>query len=210
MKWAILLVTLFAITLLIPSIVFAQETTSTTNEAEESPGILPDNPFYGLKVFVEKLQLTLTFNEKARIKLRLKLAERRLSEAEQMALRNKTQVVEQLIERYREHVEEAEQERERLRLRNITVEDVDEWMNRTTNKHIYVLQRVLERAPEQAKPGLQNALENAERNRDRIRDRLLERIRNITTTTTTVLEIEETTTTTQGQRQGNQSQREGP
>jgi hypothetical protein len=172
---------------LLPSFGFAQEDT------EANPGILPDSPFYGLKMLGEKLQLMFTFNEKAKIRVKMRHAERRLVEAEQMTLRNKTQIVERLMARYQEHVEEAEQHRERLRLRNITIDDVDEWMNRTTSKHIAVLQRVMQNAPEQAQSGLQNALQNAEANKEKIRDRLTERIRRREGTTTTTLE---TTTTT--------------
>ncbi len=188
MNWKILLIVLFVTALaLTPVLSFAQEgeeaqpaqisLEETGAEAEiESPGILPDSPFYGLKLFTERLRLALTFNEKAKIRLKLKLAERRLAEAERMALRNKTQVVQRLVKRYEVRLKEAEEVRERLRARNMTAEDVDEWMNRTTNKHIYVLRRVLQHMPEQARPGIQTALQRTEENRERIRERLLQRI----------------------------------
>jgi len=174
MEWKTLLVlSLVMVLVIIPSLTLAQEGEETELE---DPGILPDHPFYGFKLFTERLRLMFAFSEKAKIQLKLKIAERRLAEAEQMVLMNKTQIMQRVMERYQEQLQEMEQIRERLRLRNITADDVDEWMNRTTNKHIYVLRRVLQQAPPAAVSGLQNALQNAETNREKIRERLMERI----------------------------------
>ena len=168
------LLALLAITLVLaPRLALAQD--NETGEVED-PGILPGNPFYDLKLLIEKLKLMLTFNQKAKIRLNMKLAEKRLAEAEQMMLKNKTQAVERLMVRYEECVEQAEQTRERLRLRNITLEDVDEYMNQTTSKHIAVIQRVMQNTPEQAQSGLRTALQNAEMNKERIKTRITERI----------------------------------
>lgn len=198
MKRAVFPIALFTAALVLTPVLTPVLTTAQENgETDlEEPSILPGNPLYGFKRWGEWVRLMLTLNKREKIRLRLKHAERRLAEADVMALRNEVQAAEQLLANYQAQMEVAEQDRERLRMRNLTVDDVDEWMNRTTNKHIYVLQRVLEKAPEEAKPGLQNALQNAERTREQIRERLIERIERRQGTTTTTTTIETTTTTT--------------
>ena len=138
------------------------------------PGMLPDSPFYVLKTFGEDVRMIFTFNETEKVKLHVELAETRLAEAEKLQESNNTRLSQKALERYREQLGEAENRTERLMRSNITVEDIDEWMNRTTSKHIAVLQRVLAKAPEAAKAGLERALANAEEHRDKVRTRLVE------------------------------------
>jgi hypothetical protein len=197
MKWNMMLIALFAIALALASVtVLAEdespepvlisagttETTDTTVAAEtadvelQDAGTLPDSPLYGLKLFVERVQTMFTFSEQAKIRLKVKFAERRLAEAEQMALSNRTEIVQTLMQSYQNEIQEANQVREQLRERNVTADDIDEWMNTTTDRHIAVLQRVIEKAPEQAISGLQNALQNAVENRENIRERLVEKV----------------------------------
>jgi hypothetical protein len=138
------------------------------------PGMLPDSPFYGFKTFGEAVRMFLTFNETEKVKLHVELAEARLAEAEKLQELNRTQLSQKALERYREQLGEAENRTEGMKLRNLTVEGIDEYMNRTTSKHIAVLARVLANAPEAAKPGLENALANAEEHQDKVRTRLVE------------------------------------
>ena len=138
--------------------------------------MLPDNPFYLLKTFGEQVRMLLTFNQKEKIKLHIELAEVRLAEAKRLQELNRTTLAQRALEGYERQMQIAENETERLKLRNITVDDIDAYMNQTTSKHIRVLVRVLANAPDAAKPGLQNALENAFENRERVYTRLMERI----------------------------------
>jgi len=157
------------------SLLHAAIAQTETNETQlADPGMLPDNPFYVFKTFGEAVRMLLAFNEKEKIKLHIELAEIRLAEAKKLQELNRTALAQKALERFRERLSEAENRTERLRRSNITVEDIDEWMNRTTSKHIAVLQRVLAKAPEAAKAGLQNALANAEEQRDKVRTRLVE------------------------------------
>jgi len=155
--------------LVVPAFARAQEAAELAD-----PGILPDSPFYFFKTFGEDARLFFTFNDTERVRLKLTYAGNRLAEAKAMQDRNDTVEVDRLLLRYREHVESAERDRERIRLRNITVEDIDAYMNQTTSRHIAVLTRVLENAPDSAKAGIRNALDNAEEHRDAVRTRLVE------------------------------------
>jgi hypothetical protein len=154
-----------------PMAVLADDSTETQLP---DPGMLPDSPFYVLKTFGEAVRMAFTFNETEKVKLHVELAENRLAEAEKMQAANNTRLSQKALERYREQLGEVENGTERLKLRNLTVEGIDEYMNRTTSKHIAVLTRVLAKAPDAAKPGLENALANAEEHQDKIRTRLVE------------------------------------
>ena len=235
MKWKFTLFVLLAITLVVaPGLALAEEDAQTVEldtsigldtiigagdeageetgdgtEELENPGILPDSPFYGLKQFGEKLQLMFTFNQKAKIKLNMKLAEKRLAEAERMIIKNKPEIAERVMVKYRAQMQDAEQTRERLMIRNIILEDVDEYMNQTTSKHIAVIQRVMQNAPEQAQSGLQAALQNAEMNKENIKARVMERIERIAEETGTATQTQEETQTqaqTGTEAEGDQTQ----
>ncbi|HHV71656.1 MAG TPA: hypothetical protein GXX38_03460 [Clostridia bacterium] len=88
------------------------ETEEVQNGAAEADtkvkGISPDSPLYFLDKFLERLQLLAAFSQEAKAKLEAKLAEERLSEAEQLVLKNKIEKLERVIEDYSRHIEKAQ------------------------------------------------------------------------------------------------------
>ncbi len=138
-------------------------------ETLEDPGILPDNPFYGFKTFFEDVQMAFTFQEREKVMLNYQFAERRLAEAEVMMQKENSGLVNSLMLKYQARVQEANKLSENMRLRNFTMDEIDQWTEQTVGKHVRVLQRVMENAPEDAQEGLQNALQNAEQNQERVR-----------------------------------------
>lgn len=73
------------------------------------PGMLPDSPFYGLKLFVESIGTTFTFGAEARADRALELAEVRLAEAKAMAEMNKGDLAAQAVADYKSKMEEAQE-----------------------------------------------------------------------------------------------------
>ncbi len=65
--------------------VLAQEQTTDIVTVNESAGITPDSPIYGLKIALDRIRLSLTFNRTEKTELGLKMAEQRLIEAQLMA-----------------------------------------------------------------------------------------------------------------------------
>jgi hypothetical protein len=62
---------------------FAQ-TNSTEQNDNPKPTILPDSPFYGLKLAIENIQTAFTFNDTEKAKFEVKLAQERLAEIKSM------------------------------------------------------------------------------------------------------------------------------
>ncbi len=82
--------------------VFAQEDNETIKEYTRIAGYTPDSPLYGLERAWEKIQLILTTNEEAKIRLELQLAKERLAEAEVMIQKGKPEYVPRLVNEYKE------------------------------------------------------------------------------------------------------------
>jgi len=120
------------------------------------PGILPDSPFYGLKIALENLRLALTFDEEYKVKLHLHYAERRLAEAQAMEQRGKPEFVESVMVRYQYHISETEKGVEKLMEKNNT--EIIELVSNRTQHHTQVLITLREKLPEEAQHGIDIAL----------------------------------------------------
>ncbi len=195
MKYKILAI--FALFVFVmPIIAFADEVdvNETINETEEpeeillpAAGITPDSAFYGIKRAVERIQMAFTRDEVARANLRMQFAERRLSEAREMADREKPEFVEDLMQEY---TRDINQTRERIQNRyQECVEkedetcaryaDVIETVSEATIKHIAVLEEIEQKVPEQAREAIQHARERSIQGHIRTQERLEETFENI-------------------------------
>lgn len=122
------------------------------------PGILPDNPFYGLKRFFEELGTTITFGEDARAIRALDLAELRLAETRAVSEMGRPEFVEDLAADYEKEIENSNRavysisDPERR-------EAVSEWVAKKTSSYLDVLDSVEDTAPEQARPAIAAAKE---------------------------------------------------
>jgi len=121
---------------------------------EINTGILPDHPLYAFKTFSERVRLMVTFRQEARIKLRMRFAERRLLEAEKMAEKNNTQAVERLMVKYQDQLSRVEQRRSQLteaiaEKEDAAGEDIDEHMERKATVHQVILNRMRDKISEQ-------------------------------------------------------------
>lgn len=90
-----------------PQIVFAQ--VGSTAPPETRPTILPDSPFYGLKLAIENLRETFTFQEEKRAELILKHSEERDREAVELERQGKMIPLERLKAIQAEKIKRAEE-----------------------------------------------------------------------------------------------------
>lgn len=130
-------------------------TSHTMPEAE----MTPDNPFYGIKRFVESVHLFLTFDPVERAKLRLQFAEQRLAEAKAMAEKGDYDQVCKLLSDYEDELNKCLEEVESAEAQGKSVEEVQEIVYEATLVHQAVIEAVMEKAPQQAMQGLEKALE---------------------------------------------------
>lgn len=127
------------------------------------PGMLPDNAFYFLKIWKEKIQIFFTFQAENKAEQYLHLAEVRLAEYQKMIEKGKQQLAERCLERYQNQLNLALEKLDQLESRGKDTELLAQKVSQATLKHIQVLQSVLLKTPEQAEKGLFNALENSQK-----------------------------------------------
>jgi len=114
------------------------------------PGILPDNPFYGFKKAFEAIGNAFTFGEEAKAERALKLAEKRLAEAEAIAKKGKPEFVDELSQEYEKQIKKANEIATLAKGAN-KKEQLAELVSKATSQHLSALDEVQERVPEQAK-----------------------------------------------------------
>jgi len=86
--------------------------------------LLPDNPFYFTKSFIEGVQTFVTFNQIDKQEKYLDLAQERLAEAYALADRGNTDLAHQSADRYRQQVETVGQNIQRLASQGVNVGDL--------------------------------------------------------------------------------------
>lgn len=121
-------------------------------------GTLPDSPFYGFKIFGERVRLWLTFNETERAILKLQLAEVRLAEFKNLMSKNETRLAERVGIQYESDMDEVNNYVNRSATQGKNVTELAEHVSNRTYKHILVLQRILEKAPDEAKPTIERVI----------------------------------------------------
>jgi len=129
------------------------------------PGVLPDSPFYGIKLFFESMGTTFTFGAEARAERALELAEVRLAEAQVMAEMNKPDLAVQAVAEYEAKIEEAEEnaadiEDEEKR------EEVSNRIETATSVHIDVLNEIKLQVPASARAAIEGAIDASMKGRE--------------------------------------------
>jgi phage-related tail protein len=81
---------------------------------DDTPKILPDNPYYGFKRLGEVFDMVFTFNDTDRAVKQVKISEERLKEIKAMADKGKTDLIPDLQEDYKKSIDEAVKATERL------------------------------------------------------------------------------------------------
>jgi hypothetical protein len=131
---------------------------ASAQEELPSPGLLPDHPFYEVKMWWEDVRMFFTFNSKDKAKLHLEFASIRLAEVNEMIKKNKTKFIQELLEDYKKELNETEDKVEELKARGKNITILAEHVSNVTYKHVFILEEVLEKVPEQAKIHIEHAI----------------------------------------------------
>ena len=122
------------------------------------PGVLPDSPFYSLKLFVESIGTTFTFGAEARADRALGLAEMRLAESQAMAEMDKDDLAVKAVAEYESRIEEAEENAAEIEDEEKR-EEVSNRIEAATSSHIDVLNGVKLQVPSSARAAIEGAID---------------------------------------------------
>jgi hypothetical protein len=138
-------------------------------------GITPDSWMYGFKIFFEKIDLFLTFDELKKAEKHVKYAELRLAEAEEMVKKGKIELTADLMRGYEENIEKSNEIIEKAKKARENVTKIAELVAIATSIHLDVLEDICDMVPEHAKPAIERA-KNASTKRNEIVLHILEEI----------------------------------
>lgn len=102
-----LAVTAIGVLLVLMPLAAAQEAALPTTS------ITPDNPIYGLKIAIERIQLLMTQDKLAQARLHYQFAEARLAEAQTLAKEGKTELADKTLKDYENELNETNTDLER-------------------------------------------------------------------------------------------------
>jgi len=132
------------------------------------PQIMPDSPFYKIKIWYEKVITFLSFGDTKKAERYAELAERRLYEAEKMAEKGKEKLTQKLLNEYEKYLDKALEKADELKQQavegakqkardkaNQTLQKVSE----STLKNQDILLRVYQLVPDQAKEAIERVME---------------------------------------------------
>ncbi len=131
---------------------------TTSVVAQSNTPILPNHPIYPLKILFEKIQLFLTANPEAKVRLHMSLAEKRTAELDAIIGKGKLQYVERLKQNYEHEINEGMKILKKHEGLGRNVTNIAEHIASKTYKHIVVLERVMEKVPDVAKPSIEHAI----------------------------------------------------
>jgi len=132
-----------------------------------SVSILPDSSFYFLVGIYEKLQDIFSIGDERKAALYLKLADKRIVQAEKMANKGKIDLAMKFLEKYQDLINRA-QEKMAAKKDKKSVKKLLEKAELSTQKHQAVLERVKEKVPSQAQQGIDRAIESSQKGHQEI------------------------------------------
>jgi hypothetical protein len=124
------------------------------------PGTLPDSAFYGISRAFESIGNAFTFGERGKTERAITLSERRLAEADAVALKGKPEHIARPTEDYQKHIERANNIARSARDANVR-EELLLKVGEATLSHIETLDEVEQRVPEEAKARIAAARERS-------------------------------------------------
>ena len=118
----------------------------------------PDQRFYGVKRWSERVHMFFTFDDDAKARLHIHFSEKRLAEAEAMTELGKTEWAEGLMEDYIRELNETHRCMQRQGQRGRPVMDLAEHVCNATDEHAVILSDLVDEVPEHAKPLIEHAI----------------------------------------------------
>ncbi|MDO8558413.1 MAG: DUF5667 domain-containing protein [bacterium] len=145
-------ISLIALSLLFSGLVFAKA------EGLPDSGITPDSHFYFLKTWKENIQTFFTFGAENKAKQYLHLADVRMAEYQKLIEKEKTDIAEKTLEKYKNQLQQALDKISEIKKSGKNETDLSTRFEQAITKHLQVLQVILLKVPEPAKLGIQNAI----------------------------------------------------
>jgi vacuolar-type H+-ATPase subunit H len=132
------------------------------------PEIMPDSPFYKIKIWYEKFIIFISFGDVKKAERYSKIAERRLYEAEKMAEKGKEELTKRLLEEYEKYLNKALARAEKIakKAQEEAKQKVKEKINQalekvseSTLKNQNILLKVYELVPDEARGAIERVIE---------------------------------------------------
>ncbi|OGH12461.1 MAG: hypothetical protein A2857_00135 [Candidatus Levybacteria bacterium RIFCSPHIGHO2_01_FULL_36_15] len=119
----------------------------------------PTSPFYFMKRVQEGIQLTLTFDQQEKEKMRLSLAGERLAEMEEITKLSKLQELSNIAQDYKNTIEAMADNIEKIDKDKKEIKDLLKTVEEETAKHNIILEEVSVKLPDEAKDMVEQAIE---------------------------------------------------
>lgn len=148
----------FVISLLVIAVLIWAISPVMAEEELQSPGLLPDHPFYGVKRWSEGVHMFFTFDDGAKARLHTRFSEARLAEAKAMTELGKPEWAGGLMEDYMDELNETFMCMQRQRQREGHIMDLAEHVCNATDKHAVILSDLVDKVPEQERPHIKRAI----------------------------------------------------
>src|SRR3989344_2277729 len=124
-------------------------------------GLTPSNPFYFIKPLQENVQLTFTFDQKAKDELRVQIAGERLEEMQKLVTSNNTRTITSSANAYYQAMTALSANVVSLKKQNTNVDELLNQLEEETAKHNVILEQVRIQVPDQAVGAIDRALEGS-------------------------------------------------
>ena len=132
------------------------------------PGILPDHILYPAKMLRDRILDFFIREPIKKTEFLILMADKRLGAGKTLIDFGKVSLGETTLSKGEKYLERAINSASQVRQQGKNVNDLLDKLEKSTRKHIEVLEEVSQKAPESAKPGLENALENAQKGYQRV------------------------------------------
>ncbi|MBI4999194.1 hypothetical protein HZB97_00300 [Candidatus Gottesmanbacteria bacterium] len=134
------------------------------------PGILPDHVLYPVKMLRDRILDFFIREPIKKTEFLILMADKRLGAGKTLIDYGKISLGEITVSKGEKYLERAIGKVSEAQRLGKNVSGVLDKLEKSTKKHLEVLEEVLEKAPESAKPGLMNALENAQKGYQKVRE----------------------------------------
>src|SRR3989344_2130487 len=132
--------------------------------------LTPTNLFYFIKPLQENIQLTFTFDQKAKDTLRIEIAGERLEEIQKLATGSNTQAITSAANAYHTAMTALSNNIPSLEKQNRNADSLLGQLEEETAKHNVILEQVRVQVPDQAEGAIDNALDASWKGTDMIAD----------------------------------------
>lgn len=121
------------------------------------PGMTPDSPFYFFERIAEEIGTFFTFGDLNKANRYADLVSERIAEAKAMADKEKSEAVQNALDRYEKQLNQFSSLVEKAKKSGEKIEKVTEKLAEATTKHLSAFDEMLEKVPEEGKAGILKA-----------------------------------------------------